>query len=454
MFRPSTLSKKFSALLGGTCCIGLIVAYLALCQLLSSQVEAEVTERAAILLQSMQAVRDYTMEEISPLIQSQSLSSQQEIPFEPEMVPSFAADTIFENFRQTFTEGQPFQYDFSSFNYKEASQNPTQLKDYADQFEAKLIQAFQESPSLTFQQGYRQDRGQREFYISRPIMVKSGSCLQCHGKPADAPPLMREIYGDQSGFGWQLNDVVAAQTIYVPINQLRKRSYRYLTMVMGIVLGIFLLALWVITFGLRRIVVRPVKTLTITSQSILHLECETDLVHSVTKELRFLMSRRDELGKLARAFQSMVELLISRNQDLQDAVDQRTQHLKQEVRDRQKAQKALQVYFHAVSHDLRNLVMGTSLTLQTILHSQNVNGQESTPASCDDPSPTVQENSNAVMPVSILETLNQTCDRQLNLVDSLMKTHDSEIWASMLHCDAIDIHPWMKKLHRGWQTTI
>ena len=459
MLKPSTLSRKFSLLLGLTFLVGLLIAYGTLSQALNAQVEAEVAERAAILLQTMQAARDYTSDHISPLVRGYEPQSEVETPpyqasdpFQPQMIPNFAADEIFERFRRQAPDMDPFQLDFSAFEYKEAATNPSKVEDLADGFEASLIEQFKQTPDLTFQKGYRSDHGSEKFYIARPIVVRSQSCLQCHGNPQDAPLAMRKLYGEEWGYGWQMNEVVATQTIYVPTDVLIRRGNTYLTLVMAIFIAIFLVAILVINFGLQRTVTRPLGHLTTISEAISLQNTENPQALAPNRSrLQRLSRRRDELGKLAVAFQFMVQILMDRARDLQDAVNARTQELQQEMRDRQKAQEALQIYFHAISHDLRNLVTGTSLMLQGLLQTAVV--APTTCAKQTAPSSN-QEESMASVPSTTLTMLNKTCDRQLKLVNSLMKAHDAEIWGSMLQLEPLNLKNLVDELHLTWQSRL
>jgi hypothetical protein len=51
------------------------------------------------------------------------------------------------------------------------------------------------------------------------MRVSEAKCLDCHTSPDTAPPKQIELYGRASGYGWKLGDVVAAQTVYVPVSQ-------------------------------------------------------------------------------------------------------------------------------------------------------------------------------------------------------------------------------------------
>ncbi len=100
----------------------------------------------------------------------------------------------------------------------------------------------------------------------------------------------------------------------------------------------------------------------------------------------------------------------------------------EDITQRKQAEEALRVFFHAVSHDLRNPVLGTSMVLKNLL---NYEGQERE-----------KEFSQSLIPVSrsILERMVQSSDRQLNLINSLMEAHLSEVQGIILQLQPVKLH--------------
>lgn len=78
----------------------------------------------------------------------------------------------------------------------------------------------------------------------------------------------------------------------------------------------------------------------------------------------------------------------------------------------------LRVFFHAVSHDLRNPVVGTAMVLKNLLNQ---------------PSKTVQVNR------SLLERMLESSDRQLDLINSLVEVHNTEVRGVALHCQPLQL---------------
>ncbi|MBD2532567.1 PAS domain-containing sensor histidine kinase [Nostoc flagelliforme FACHB-838] len=78
----------------------------------------------------------------------------------------------------------------------------------------------------------------------------------------------------------------------------------------------------------------------------------------------------------------------------------------EDITQRKQTEEELRVFFHAVSHDLRNPVLGSLMVLKNLL---------------------ARSEENIAVSRSILERMIQSSDRQLNLINSLMEAHISEV---------------------------
>ncbi|WP_374794908.1 sensor histidine kinase [Aerosakkonema funiforme] len=82
------------------------------------------------------------------------------------------------------------------------------------------------------------------------------------------------------------------------------------------------------------------------------------------------------------------------------------------------SRRELRAFLHAVSHDLRNPVTGTAMVLQSLLN---------------------QPEQKITVSRSILERMLQGNDRQLNLINSLLEAHNSEVQGIVLHCQPLHL---------------
>ncbi len=90
----------------------------------------------------------------------------------------------------------------------------------------------------------------------------------------------------------------------------------------------------------------------------------------------------------------------------------------EDITKRKQAEEALRVFFHAVSHDLRNPVLGTLMVLRNLLS---------------------RPEEKIAVSRSILERMEQSSDRQLNLINSLLEAHISEVRGVVLQCQAVQL---------------
>lgn len=296
------LGTKFTVLLLLIFLGGMVLSGVALSSAMQNKAENEVAARAEILMQTMNSVRNYTSNNIKYLLDKHFNWSS---GFAPETVPAYSAREVFEDFRQ--------QPEYQNFLYKEATLNPTNLRDKANEFETQLIERFKQNPNIQEIKGYHQDLVEKHFFIARPVKVERESCLKCHSLPQIAPEHMLKTYGEQNGFGWQLGEIVAAQTIYVPASEIFAQSYGYLVLVISIFTGIFALVILVINLLLNRTVVKPLKQLTQFAQKPTNQEGE---LGEMLKDLTIL---GDEPGQLAQAFQDREQRLSQAQEALQNS---------------------------------------------------------------------------------------------------------------------------------------
>lgn len=233
----------FFVLVGSGLALVAHVAY----RFLMENAKSQVVQQAQLMMESARATRDYTSEELKPLLA--------QIPghgddFIPQTVPAYGATQSFTRLRRKYPE----------YTYKEAALNPTNPRNRAEDYEADIINTFRNHSDQTEVIGERNTPTGTALFLAHPIMVKPG-CLECHDVPARAPKALLNSYGPTNGFGWKAGEVNAAQIVSVPMAvPMKIADSAYRTLVFYLILTFFL-TLLAIDAALYFVVIRPVGKL-------------------------------------------------------------------------------------------------------------------------------------------------------------------------------------------------
>jgi HAMP domain-containing protein len=282
-FNSWKLRKKFTILLLLVLLVGLTCIGSILTAVLERKTEHEISEQGLILMETMNSVRDYTSNQVQP-----ELADRIDVEFLPETIPAYSAREVFEHLRQSNPE-------YRDFFYKEATINPTNLRDRADKFETTLVEKFIANTDLPETSGFRSIPGGNIFYIARPIKVSKTSCLQCHSTPDVAPQSLIERYGTANGYGWKLNEIVGAQTISVPAQKVFNEAKETFLLIMAVVSSIFIVVILLVNDLLNRHVIRPLRKIAKVAEE----------VSTGDMNAEFGQVSEDEIGNLAAAFKRM-----------------------------------------------------------------------------------------------------------------------------------------------------
>lgn len=282
MLNNLNLKQKFTILLLVILTFGLSLSGFALSSLLRENAKQDISSTGLMLMQTMSSVRKYTNTQVNP-----ELADKLETEFLPQSVPAYSAREVFDILRKT--------PDYRDFFYKEATLNPTNLRDKADGYETEIVERFRNKSDLKELSGFRSIPGGDIFYIARPLPVSEQSCLVCHSVPEAAPPSMINLYGTANGFGWKLNEIVGAQIITVPANNVINKAHQSSLLIILIVSTIFIATILLVNFFLNRQVVMPLKRMTRIAEEVStgHMDVE------------FEQMSNDEIGNLAKAFKRM-----------------------------------------------------------------------------------------------------------------------------------------------------
>ncbi len=265
---------------------GILIAQLARNFLLNNARD-QVVQQAELMMAAAKATRDYTNDQLKPLLLK---NPDHEINFLPQTVPAFSAITIFSALRKNY----------SDYSYREATLNPTNLADRAEDWEADLIRYFEDHPNEKQLVNERETPTGRQLYLAKPMRA-GASCLECHSEPSVAPPAMIRKYGSNNGFGWKLNQVIAAQIVAVPMtvpNGIAEKAYHNLILFL---VGVFLLTIVALDSALYFLVIRPLHVVSQAADRVSRgdTDVETLQVHS-----------KDEIADVTASFNRMRVSLV------------------------------------------------------------------------------------------------------------------------------------------------
>jgi protein-histidine pros-kinase len=276
------LLAKFNLILGVVFLAGFLITGWVAHDFLQDNAKKDVTRQARLMMEAARSVRDYTTNQVKPLLQKEQLRLDQ---FLPQTVPAFSAVETFAYLRSAYPD----------YTYREATLNPTNLRDRATDWEADVINAFRNNPSKSEIVGERSTPTGQAYYLAKPMRAVA-PCLECHDSPQRAPAAMIRQYGPSNGFGWHGNEVVAAQIVTVPESlpvEMADRSFRTLMTSIGL---IFLSCLALLDLVLVMMVVRPLR----------NLSAQADRISTGDMSIPELRATgKDEIAILAGSFNRM-----------------------------------------------------------------------------------------------------------------------------------------------------
>jgi len=266
--------------------IGLGVSATIARDLLRSNAEAQVVERARLLMEKADVVSTYTAKQIAPLLQT-----QMNYHFLPQSVPSYSAMEVLGALGKSYPD----------YFYKAAMLNPTNPRDKANDWEEDVVNQFRKNDGLKEFIGQRDAPTGRALYIARPIRINDGACLRCHSTPDAAPKPLVDRYGPSNGFGWKTGEVLGARIVSVPMTVPLKEADHAFTVVMGLLAAVFLFIGGALNLMLWKLVIQPVTRLSALSDRVSRGELEAP---------EFTTGSHDEIGVLAESFGRMRKSLV------------------------------------------------------------------------------------------------------------------------------------------------
>ena len=170
---------------------------------LQNQLITTVQQKTQVFLNTASSIRIYIKDTLRPQI-------QKELGSDRFMLESMSTTYISRHIMKLLKGEIP------EFQYKRAAKNPRNSINLADEFELDKINWFNKNRDKNLWAGMIMKNSKPYYAELMPIAVEK-ECLYCHGDPLDAPKDMTDIYGTSASFGYSVDDVVAVDTIYIPM---------------------------------------------------------------------------------------------------------------------------------------------------------------------------------------------------------------------------------------------
>jgi protein-histidine pros-kinase len=322
-----SLRLKFNLVMFLVLAVGIGMAWMVSKKILEENAKAEVLLNANIMMEMANGIRKYTVDEVKPAILKSAAAATPVVPattdatatpptsaatpataqvvhaatpvappapapFVRQTVPAYAATINFNLLREKFPE----------YTYNEAALNPTNQAHRATDWEKGIIEYFRNNPDAKEYHGIHSTATGDYLYLSLPMKITNPKCLDCHTTPDMAPPSMVEIYGPNNGFGWELNTVVAAQVVSVPLSVPMQRAQKALDTFMGSLAAVFLFVWVLLNILLHFVVIRPIKMMAEKADAISKGQIDVP---------EFDVKGKDEVASMASSFNRMHRSLAS-----------------------------------------------------------------------------------------------------------------------------------------------
>jgi protein-histidine pros-kinase len=274
------LRLKFNLVMLVVFIVGLGVTGYTSYELLHRNARDEVLRNAGVMLEASLSMRSYTVGKVRPLL------PYDPDKFLPESVPAFAATEIMGLLRKKYPD----------YSYKEAALNPTNPRNRAVDWESDILNSFRAGTTKGELSGVRDTPTGRSLYLARPLQIRDEACLSCHTNAEMAPPAMVKLYGPNNGFGWKLNEVIAAQIVSVPMDLPIRNANRAFVTFMSSLTVVFTVLFVLLNVMLTLFIVQPITQLSETAEQISKGRLDAP---------DFSDKGRDEVSQLGQAFNRM-----------------------------------------------------------------------------------------------------------------------------------------------------
>lgn len=308
--RPYSLQSKFILRLIGCLILISVINLTALYFFMQKTLEEEVSTRATIVLQQVDAVQKYVQTRLRPKM----------LDILPD---SFILEAMSSSFisRSVMEKAHPADSDYV---YRRVAINARNPVFEANEVERELIAYFRDNRDKELWQGLKTVDDQSVFVRARPVKFVE-SCMLCHGKASDAPIEMTQRYGER-GFDHDLNQISGVDLVGIPTTRYAVKNMADFTLYVVVYLIITALVLLMIYLTFQRVVLVNFRTLTSQFRKNFHDQKGEELLQKV--------EHGDEIEEMIEGMEGLSQHLFETDRrlkeytaDLEREVDRRTEQL-------------------------------------------------------------------------------------------------------------------------------
>lgn len=273
--------------------LGLVATGYAARQFLRNNARERVLQEARLMMETTASTRSYTAKQIRPLLEPRQKEEQ---TFFPQSIPAYSAGQVFGYLHTKFPD----------YTYKEAALNPTNLSNRATDWETDVVTTFRNDRNRQEIIGERDTPTGRTLFLAKP-MKATAVCMECHSVPQAAPPAMVRTYGSNNGFGWKVDEVIAAQIVSVPMavpTSIADKAFADLMLWLAAISAISLILL---NLALVITVIQPVSRMAAAADAI--SKGNLDIVEVPVKGKDEIAVLADSFNRLTRSLSKAMKML-------------------------------------------------------------------------------------------------------------------------------------------------
>lgn len=280
--------------------------------------EAEVVDKASIILAQVDAVQGYVRRTLRPKM-------FKELP-NTFLIEAMSSSYISRNVMDRMNLGpeQPL--------YRRVAVGARNPKYEANALEFRLIETFRQNPEMTVTQGYESINGVTHFIMARPVVFKR-SCMRCHGEPNAAPIELVNKYGNR-GFKHELDSIDGIDFVGLPVSASVARIQGTIMTFMVVFAAASLLFFGAVNLLFKRIVVDNFRSLATSFRRNFSDDRGTALIREVEQgdEIDGMIAGVEKLGDHLYDTRKKLQEYAA---NLENMVEERTKELALQADERQ-----------------------------------------------------------------------------------------------------------------------